>query len=204
METLSHKFIEALAAPRGRLYALACARAGTSAGAETALQQAARAVFGEVARDVVTDIPAAMEKYLSPTPANGGAPQADTDISMPADVWARLAAVVQLEAARSTDARALHADSPLLQPDPLLAPKKTKPRAPEAEFDVSSPARLMMFLGAALLVGLVITLYIMTRPAGAPATPPATRSTTAPASSTPASTTATSATAPASATRGVP
>ena len=163
METLSHKFIEALAGPRDRLYGLALAGAGTPAGAEAALQRTAREVFCEVARDVVVDVAAAMEKALTAAaaPGAGGAAAVNAaEAPMPADVWARLAAAVQVE--------------------PMLAPKKTRPRGDDAEFDVSSPARLMMLLGGAVLVGLVVTLYIMTRP-GAPRAAPAPGVSSAPA-----------------------
>ena len=183
METLSHKFIEALAGPRDRLYGLALAGAGTPAGAEAALQRTAREVFCEVARDVVVDVAAAMEKALTAAaaPGAGGAAAVNAaEAPMPADVWARLAAAVQVEAARSSHAQALNPDSVLLQPDPMLAPKKTRPRGDDAEFDVSSPARLMMLLGGAVLVGLVVTLYIMTRP-GAPRAAPAPGVSSAPA-----------------------
>ena len=179
METLSHKFIEALAGPRDRLYGLALAGAGTPAGAEAALQRTAREVFCEVARDVVVDVAAAMEKALTAA-ATAPASAVSPDVPMPADVWARLAAAVQVEAARSSHAQALNPDSVLLQPDPMLAPKKTRPRGDDAEFDVSSPARLMMLLGGAVLVGLVVTLYIMTRP-GAPRAAPAPGVSSAPA-----------------------
>jgi hypothetical protein len=186
METLSHKFIEALAVPRDRLYAQALVISPNAAAAEAALQNAVGAVFHEFAKDAFLDIPAAMEKALSNAPhtaaPDSSAPSASI---MPADVWARLAATVQLEASRSDHAQALHPDSDLLQPDPILAPKKGRPRAEPPEFDVSSPGRLFMFLGAAVFVGLAATVYILTRPAGLP---PAT---TSRAATTPSATTAT-------------
>ena len=180
METLCHKFIEALAGPRDRLYGLALARAGTPAGAEAALQDQAREVFCAVARDAVVDVAAAMEQALGAGALAAGPAGGAAETPMPADVWARLAAAVQVEAARSSHAQALHPDSVLLRPDPMLAPKKSKPRTDDAEFDVSSPARLLTFLGAAVLVGLVVTLYVMPRKPAAHA-PSAPAAVTAPA-----------------------
>ena len=66
---------------------------------------------------------------------------------MPADVWARLAAAVQVEAAKSSHSSALNPDSVLLRPDPMLAPKKAKAREAD-DFDLASPSRLFMLLGA--------------------------------------------------------
>jgi hypothetical protein len=105
-----------------------------------------------------------MEKVLGNTPHPAVEPDPSTTRPvMPADVWARLAATVQLEASRSNHAQALHPDSDLLQPDPILAPKKGRPRAEPPEFDVSSPGRLFMFVGAAVFVGFALTVYIVTR-----------------------------------------
>jgi hypothetical protein len=91
---------------------------------------------------------------------------------MPADAWARLAAAVQFEAASSAHSDALHPDSVLLQPDPLLAPKKTKPRTDDAPFDVASSSRLLTLLAIVVLTALLITLYILTRPAHTPVDAP--------------------------------
>jgi hypothetical protein len=193
METLSQKFIEALAVPRDRLYALALANSPGAAAAEALLQRAAGAVFCEFAKDSILDIPSAMEKALGDAPRPVTEPDSSSaaETTMPADVWARLAAAVQLEAARSNHAQALHPDSDLLRPDPMLAPKKGRPRAEPPEFDVSSPGRLFMLVGAAVFVGLALTVYIVTRPAGLP-----------PATTSPAATTA--ATVPTPATREAP
>jgi hypothetical protein len=177
METLSHKFIEALSVPRDRLYAKALVNSTSVAAAETALQRAAGSVFQEFAKDVFLDVPSAMEQALGNAPPPGDAPDSAPAAAsvMPADVWARLAAAVQLEASRSDHAQALHPDSDLLKPDPILAPKKGRPRAEPPDFDVSSPGRLFMFVGAAVFVGLALTVYIMTRPSNRPpsATSPA-------------------------------
>lgn len=159
METLSHKFIVALAPPRDHLYSLALASAGTPAAAETLLAQSARQTFKQFAAEAIFDIPAAFENALS-SPAS---PLLET--TMPADVWARLAAAVQFEAASSAHATALNPDSVLLKPDPLLAPKKSRHRStlPE-EFNVTTPKRLAALILCTIAIGIVITLYILTRP----------------------------------------
>ncbi len=173
METLSQKFLQALAPPRDAIYRLALLKSGTPGAAEAALQESARAVFRDFSGEKIRDIPAALEKSLSGVPAQTGAPPAAEQnpeapgAVMPADVWARLSAAVQIEAASSADSRAINSDSVLLRPDPLLAPKKSKPRE-EEDFDLTSPSRLFTLLGAVLLVGVLVTVYIMTRPASRP------------------------------------
>ncbi|HVT79644.1 MAG TPA: hypothetical protein VHM90_03220 [Phycisphaerae bacterium] len=176
METLSHKFLMALAVPRDGLYRRALAKATTPSAAESALQDSARAVFREYAGEKVQDVAGAMEKSIGEPVEQAAATSTTTGDApaMPADVWARLSAAVEVEAALSSHSSALNPDSVLLRPDPMLAPKKARPREAE-EFDVSSPSRLLVLLGAVLLVGILVTIYIVTRPAAhAPATAPAT------------------------------
>jgi hypothetical protein len=91
------------------------------------------------------------------------APADAEPIAMPADVWARVAAAVQMDAAASADAQALPAESELLKPDPMLAPKKRKARDQEESFDVASPRRLLVMLAVVLLAGVAVTLYIVMR-----------------------------------------
>ncbi len=158
-QTLSHTFIETLEGPRDGLYARALAKAGTAAGAEAWLLERVRVVFGEFERNEVTDVTAAMERGLERVGGGMGA----GDTPMPADVWTRLAAAVQVEAARSNHSSAINPDSVLLRPDPLLAPKKSRPKNDE-EYDLASPSRVMWMVGTALLVGLLATIYIVTRP----------------------------------------
>src|SRR5206468_10852984 len=128
-----------LAPTRDRLYSLALGRAASAAAAESLLQRTARQLFHKLTADPFLNVACAMENALLAKPAGASAQE---ETAMPADVWARLAAAIQLEAASSAHTGALHPDSVLLQPDPLLAPKKTRPHADDAPFDVASPARL--------------------------------------------------------------
>jgi hypothetical protein len=167
-ETLSQKFLESVRGSRDVLYAAAAAgRGGTAREAEDTLIAVARQVV-VASQEKPTDIPAAIEKELRRdtvvpvvVPPAGSA-EAEP-VVMPADVWARFAAAVQMEAAASANAQALHAESELLKPDPMLAPKKRKVRDQEEAFDVASPRRLAIMIGAVVLAGLVITIYIVTR-----------------------------------------
>lgn len=211
METLSHKFLEALAPPRDRLYGLALARAGTPVRAEAALQEAAHRAFEQVSANALLDFAGALEKSLLQVPAESGAAPAvppspaatltpsstdpapatpaaapvEVEPAMPADVWARLAACVQQEAARSSSAGALAPDSQLLQPDPMLAPRKFRPRGVKAEYDTGSPKRLLAWISLVLLLGVAVTIYILTRPPGTSGPPPASRPVAAPVTGTP-------------------
>jgi hypothetical protein len=163
-QTLSQNFIGALEERRDRLYAAALTRAGSPGGAEQILLDAVRKEFAQYARDGAGDVTGAMERSL-------GAGSGDTP--MPADMWARLAAAVQVEAAKSRNAAAIHPDSVLLKPDPMLAPSKAGRKRQKEEFDLASPSRLIMVGGLAILVGVVLTVYILTRPAAPqPGTPP--------------------------------
>lgn len=171
-DSLSHQFIRSLDEPRDRLYTLALARESSPVKAEAALQKAVRTLFVAFAEDPSLDIPAALEKSFEPaTPA--AAPPVPA--AMPADVWARLAAAIQIEAARTAAAHegkldaagapgksAINPDSVLLNPDPLLAPKKTA--VDDEGFDLSPSSRFVMAAGIAILIGIALTIYIVTRP----------------------------------------
>ena len=131
--------------------------------ASAALLQAARELFDQYAKDAgVRDVPAAMAQALGGSTGGEATPGESV---MPADVWARLAAAVQTEAARSRHDKALNPDSVLLRPDPLLAPKKSARREDAEPFDLASPGRLLFAAGLVVLAGVVVTAYILTRPA---------------------------------------
>jgi hypothetical protein len=167
-DTLSYKFIYALEPVRDRLYALAAAREASPAKAEARLQQSARTLFSRFIEDPALDVPTHLETLLTPDPTL----PPPTPTPMPADVWARLAAAVQVEAAKSNASLAINPDSVLLSPDPLLAPKKPGAGDEPDGFDLSSPSRFMLACVIALFIGITLTIYILTRPTTHPATQP--------------------------------
>jgi hypothetical protein len=186
-DTLSHSFIAGLYESRNELYERACAGSASPAAAEAALHQAARALFVQYSNGSVHSIPGAMLDALNSAPAAvaasstlaGVSATAITATAMPADVWARLTAVIQVEAARSTNSAALHPDSVLLSPDPLLAPKKKSASISTDEGPTFSFRQILLFAAIALVLGTAITLYLVTRPAAPRPHPP-----TAPSNST--------------------
>ena len=171
-DTLSNKFILALEPVRDHLYTVAVGATGNAAKAEAALQKGVRGVFAEFAKDSGMNVVGAMEKAVGGGPASGGGTA--TQEFMPADVWARLAAAVQLTAAQVRPAEggthALNPDSVLLSPDPLLAPKKP---APFEEGDLPAPSRFMVTSVIAVVLGVVLSIYILTRPSARPVMQPA-------------------------------
>jgi hypothetical protein len=104
------------------------------------------------------DIPQAMAQAVEESSPPG------EPIPMPADLWARIAAAVQVEAARSANDKALNPDSTLLRPDPILAPRKRTARHEREDFDLSSPGRLMILIALAVVLGVAATIWISTRP----------------------------------------
>jgi hypothetical protein len=161
---LSHTFITAITEPRDRLYGAAVRAvsveaqltpAAISAKAEAALAKATRATFAAYAQDQAVDPVGGIEKELGAAGAGG-------EVAMPADVWARLTAAVQVDAARSLGSRAVNPDSVLLSPDPLLAPKKQAGPDDDA-FDLSPPSRFLLATAIAVCVGIALTVYIVSR-----------------------------------------
>jgi hypothetical protein len=161
-DTLSYKFLHALEPVRDRLYALAAATESSPANAEVLLQKSTRTLFANFIEDPSLDVPTRLEKSLSPDAASPALPPPPA--AMPADVWARLAAAVQVEAAKSNASLAINPDSVLLSPDPLLAPKKPGTGDDPDGFDLSSPSRFMLACIIALFIGITLTIYILTRP----------------------------------------
>ncbi len=175
-QPLTHRFLLLLATPRDQLYSLAKAKSPTAAAAELLLQQTARELFPQFAAETLPDPATALTRLLALD--NGAAAPPDV---MPADVWARLCAAVELHAASSHDSRALHPESSLLRPDPLLAPKKRSSRKHHDDSDFLSPSRLILIALLALAAGVIATVYILGRPAPTHApTTPAPASTEAP------------------------
>lgn len=159
----------ALEGARDGLYTRALAVAGAGGGgggaAEQLLLERAREQFAAYAKESMGNPVEGMTRALG-SPGIGRVEETTT--AMPADVWARLAAAVQIEAARSANSKALNPDSVLLRPDPLLAPKKTAPRRESEPYELTSPSRLITAGVVVLLAGVIVTVYILTRPAGPP------------------------------------
>ena len=168
-DTLSHQFIAALEPVRDRLYGIALGAEATGAKAEALLQKTARGVFGDFARSQRMDVAGAFEKAL------GGGLAAESP--MPADVWARISAAIQVEAAGLAHSTAINPESVLLSPDPLLAPKKGAPAEEVEGFDLPGPSRFLIGAGVVIVIGVLLTVYILTRGGGshAAATGPATQ-----------------------------
>ena len=224
---LSHLFLTAVAPARDHLYALAVAGAPAltpSAKLEAVLQKAFRLSFAAYLQDPSLDPVRDIEGHLTPTAATvqpfatQAAPSAadPAPAVMPADLWARLHAAVQIEAAQSHVAGAgaivarggaagsagtagaggggggtrgvvLNPDSVLLVPDPLLAPKKTAKRDDIEGFDLSTPSRFLLAAGIAIVIGVLLTIYIMSRPPTGPRNAASPASASAPAIARPAS-----------------
>jgi hypothetical protein len=69
----------------------------------------------------------------------------------------------------------------------MLAPKKGRGRVERSDFDLTTPKRFWTVVGLALLLGVIMTVYLLTRPAdpagkGGAGSPTTTQSATAPVS----------------------
>ncbi|HVX83310.1 MAG TPA: hypothetical protein VH253_00695 [Phycisphaerae bacterium] len=177
MIPLSHQFIDALAPRRHELYALAVGTISAQATGPLPAAALGTRAEGYLIKTVREAFAAyAQDPYASPAPADrvaaalaSSAPAGATppEAAMPADVWARVTAAIQVDAAQaagpdSPTGRSVNPGSVLLTPDPLLAPKKTA--APEEDaFDFSSPPRFLLAVGIAVCIGIALTAYILTR-----------------------------------------
>ena len=160
-------FLALLEEHRDRLYSRARAASGI-AGAEPALAEALRIALPEFAAKPTLNALAAVELRLGKTVANGSvastgdAPPSPEQPAMPADMFARLTAVIQVAAEESiagvsTTERAHFKD-------PLLAPKKHKrPREPREGLGLSPLVRFLLAAVIALVVGVIVTLVILGR-----------------------------------------
>ena len=165
-QPLAQKFMHEMEGTRDRVYGLAVLRAGPG-GAEGVVVGAARELFAKYAKEGVRDVGRAMEAAIGNAAAATPAAEGEAPV-MPADVWARVAAAVQQEGAKSSITTALHPESVLLKPDPLLAPrKKSSAKQAREEFDLGSPSGLLVAGVVVVLIGAAVTAYVMTRPAGA-------------------------------------
>ena len=197
-EPLSKRFIQELEPARDRLYVSALTRVETPRGAEAMLQRLVRQAFASFAEGTLAGaVPAALEAELDKA---GVVATAGPDAVMPADVWARLTAAVQIAAARMGAAggaagsgKGINPESVLLLADPLLAPKKnTTVEDPFEALNLSPPSRFMLASGIAIVLGLGLSIYIMSRRSNAhPVTTTSAPAMSAPSTSRAASTPAT-------------
>jgi hypothetical protein len=177
-DSISQRFIRALETDRDRLYVEALSVAKSPAEAEGLLQKTLRAGFHTYAEGhMPVDFHAWIHQQLYAT-AHATPPAAPIEPpaaqAMPADIWARLAAGVQIEAAKSGASKALNPDSVLLSPDPLLAPKKRSPidDLPDG-LNLSPTSRFVLAVAVALVVGISFSLYYCTRTVPSTTTKPA-------------------------------
>ncbi len=183
-EGFSERLAIEAASARDRWYALAFARSESPAAAEHLLLKIVRAVLQFTTAQTVRQV----EAELLQLPILR-ADLADPAESMPADVWARLSAAIQFEVAQR---QSITADGKSAATDPLLVPKKSAPRADDEDGLAWSPSiRFLIVTGTALVLGIVLTFYIVTRkssnpfPATAPQSSPATAPATTPAMTAP-------------------
>jgi hypothetical protein len=166
IESASRRFLELLEAHRNALYSVA-AQGHTAQAGETALQRGIRSAFrqyahNEAPRDGLFDwlaahISAELGDQVNTTSAG---PPASEELAMPADVWARLAAAIQIEAATlgGTD------EQSMLAYDPLLAPKKKK-SGPDDNIEglnLSPWTRFVIATAIVLFIGIVATIILTT------------------------------------------
>ncbi len=186
IESAGRKFLELLEAQRNALYTVAC-QGGTPNVAETALQRGIRSAFREYVRNeaprdnqmlwLVQHIHAELGEVSASTTA------AATELPMPADVWARLAAAIQIEAATLGGAD----EQSMLAYDPLLAPRKKTSGADDTieGLNLSPWTRFVIATAIVLFIGIVATIILTTHHAGPSTMPAATSPATAPATPVP-------------------
>jgi hypothetical protein len=171
IESTGRKFIELLEAHRNTLYAVAC-KGGTSSVVETALQRGIRSAFREYARNQaprdgqVQWLADHIKAELGEPAATAAADPAET--AMPADVWARLAAAIQIEAAALGGAD----EQSMLAYDPLLAPKKKKSGADDniEGLNLSPWTRFVIATAIVLFIGIVASIILTTHHSASPST----------------------------------
>jgi len=116
-------------------------RAGSAKGAEAEVFRRVREAFANRTSQAIT---------------------ADSEVTeaMPADVWARLCAAIQIDAAQQMGGKAVHLEGTSM-PDPVLAPKKhVIKRDPEDMMNLSPAGRFLLGAGLVLIAGLWFTLYL--------------------------------------------
>jgi len=166
---VSQQFIVAMEPHRDRLYTLALALAASPAGAESLLHRTVHEAISLYAGKNGTSFPEWFERLLreqapQATPAPG-APEEP----MPAALWARIHAAVQVEAAK----RGGVAGQSLLSYDPLLAPKKQAPPDDDSDLLNLSPTTRFILAGTvALVFAIAMTIILTTRHGDRPSPAP--------------------------------
>ncbi len=163
IESASRKFLELLEAHRNALYTLAC-QGGNPTVIETALQRGIRSAFREYFRNqaprdgLVAWLAEHIKAEFGDQVAAGTGVSAD--VAMPADVWARLAAAIQIEAATLGGAD----EQSMLAYDPLLAPRKKKSGLEDniEGLNLSPWTRFVIATAIVLFIGIVATIILTT------------------------------------------
>lgn len=176
-ESITQRYLTELEPHRDALFAKALAEAGDPIRAEGLLQSTIHATFEAYAtggapkdKSLIDWFTETLDARKSPS-GNATAVVAE-GTAMPAATWARLYGAVQLEAVRFGKGKALNPDSVLLSPDPLLAPRKPV-RPDEGDALERHPAHFFaLSAGAALLLGIALTIVISSRTSEVPTTAP--------------------------------
>ncbi len=191
IDSSGRRFIGLLDPQRDGLYTRALSATGSASSAETCIQRAVRGAFREfVQGQPPRDFPAWVQRHLEEQItamasmgafAGANTPAAPATDAMPADIWARLAAAIQIESVKIHGATE-EGDAALLAYDPLLVPKKKSPPGDDLSdgLNLSPWSRFVVAATIVLIIGVVATVVLTTRhapPDGQPATtqPAATR-----------------------------
>lgn len=186
IDSSGRRFIQLLEPQRGALYGAALAAMGLPAAAETCIQRAVRGAFREfvqgppprefgpwVQRHLETQI--AQQAAASENTGKKATPVTDAAaVAMPAAIWARLAAAIQIESVK------IHGptgddEEALLAYDPLLVPKKPAPADDLSDgLNLSPWSRFVLAATIVLIIGVVATVVLTTRHAPPEAQTPTT------------------------------
>ncbi len=174
IDSSGRRFVGLLDSQRDGLYARALSATGSASSAETCIQRAVRGAFrefvqGQSPRDFSAWVQQHVEEQIKAMVAAGSLAEAKTGTAsdvgaMPADVWARLAAAIQIESVKihgATD----EGDEALLAYDPLLVPKKKSPPGDDLSdgLNLSPWSRFVVAATIVLIIGVVATVVLTTR-----------------------------------------
>lgn len=174
IESTSKAFLDIIDPAKDQLYSLASGAGAKQA--ELCLQRCVREVFQHFHTQQVSpaDVVAQIELQIRASQA-GAQTAAPQPVPMPAAVWARLVAAVQIDAARLGGV----AEQSMLAYDPLLAPQKKKTGDDNIEgLNLSPWSRFVVAAAIVLIVGITASLILTTRSVPHPST---TQPTTRPA-----------------------